>query len=235
MSSDLAPRGGEPQPRSRPVEPPARRAPPGVIAAARQLLSERVPRSDPPGAQPEAETDRAERASPIGKWDYHQAEQFAFGDDTTYRTGIAFLDGHGPIEDWGCGTAYARRFVTRSAYTGLDGSASRFSDKTVDLRTYRSETACLFMRHVLEHNHEWQSILANAIESFRNRMVLIIFTPFGEQTRQISSSFGIPDIAFRKEDLTKLFDHLQYREESLVTATLYGFECIFYIERRSDS
>src|SRR3712207_6253822 len=41
-------------------------------------------------------------------WDYSAYDQpTAYGDDTTYSKGMAFLDGHGTIEDWGCGTAYA--------------------------------------------------------------------------------------------------------------------------------
>jgi len=168
----------------------------------------------------------------IGKWSYRDVKQFAYGDETSYRKGMAFLDGHGTIEDWGCGTAYAKRFATRSAYVGIDGSPSDYRDKSADLATYRSHTDCIFMRHVLEHNFEWRAILRNAIASFERRMVLIIFTPFGDETRPIATWSGIPDIAFRKEDLTELFRDLHYSEESLETDTQYMTEHVFYIERR---
>ena len=59
-----------------------------------------------------------------GAWKYDSIEKFPYGDDTTYRKGIAFLDGHGTIEDWGCGFAHARTFVTKSQYVGLDGSST---------------------------------------------------------------------------------------------------------------
>ena len=175
--------------------------------------------------------------SGLGAWKYGKVDLFHYGDDTTYKKGIAFLDGHGTLEDWGCGFTYARTFVTRSQYVGVDGS-SNLADKIVDLTTYTSCVECIFMRHVLEHNGEWRRILANAVASFTRRMVLIIFTPFVETTRQIATStvvtsHPVPDLSFRREDLTEYFDDLTYTEESLATDTQYGVEHIFYIEKRS--
>lgn len=173
--------------------------------------------------------------SMIGVWNYDNLDKFHYGDDVTYRRGIAFLDGQGTIEDWGCGFAHARTFVTQSQYFGVDGS-SKHADKIVDLREYTSDTDCILMRHVLEHNVEWRRILANAMASFRKRMVLVIFTPLTETTRQIATStemtsVPVPDISFRKEDLTDYFKQCKYFEESLTTDTQYGTEHVFYIER----
>ena len=125
-------------------------------------------------------------SSLVDAWNYNGAQKWHFGDDTTYHRGIAFLDGHGTIEDWGCGFAHARTFVHSSRYLGIDGS-SPHADKIVDLCEYRSDADCIFMRHVLEHNIEWRKILAGAIASFRKRMVLIVFTPFAETTRVITT------------------------------------------------
>lgn len=168
----------------------------------------------------------------LGRWAYGTAAAFPYGDDTTYRKGVAFLDGHGPIEDWGAGTGWARRFVRRSAYRGVDGSANPTTDHVADLRGYRSEAACILMRHVLEHNREWERILDNALCSFRRRMVLVIFTPFATSTREIASWSGIPDIAFRKEDLLARLGEFLVAEESIESATQYGREHVFYLERR---
>jgi GT2 family glycosyltransferase len=171
----------------------------------------------------------------VGLWNYGKTGRFRYGDDVTYRHGMAFLDGHGIIEDWGCGFAYARTFVTDSEYVGLDGS-SQWADKIRDLRAYRSDVDCIFMRHVLEHNVDWRLILANAVASFRRRMVLIIFTPFSDSTRIISTSqtvtsVPVPDISFRKEDLTEYFHHLKYSEATFETDTQYGTEHLFYVEK----
>jgi len=60
------------------------------------------------------------------------------------------------------------------------------------------------MRHVLEHNYDWVRILDNALASFNERMVLILFTPERAATQQISFQpvVGVPDIAFRLADIT---------------------------------
>jgi hypothetical protein len=172
----------------------------------------------------------------IGNWNYSNVEKIHYGDDVSYRKGIAFLDGHGTIEDWGCGFAHAKTFVKKSEYIGIDGSQSGFADKIADLREYTSNTDCILMRHVLEHNDDWRKVLSNAISSFKTRMALIIFTPMSEKTQRITTSriltlSPVPDISFRKEDLTSLFKHLKYSEESLETDTQYKTEHIFYIEK----
>lgn len=167
------------------------------------------------------------------RWNYSGVDQFAYDEETSYRKGIAFLDGEGAIEDWGCGTAFAKRFVARSAYTGIDGSGSRFSDRVADLQDYRSATPCLFMRHVLEHNWGWRAILRNALASFRRRMVLVIFTPFADSETKLNEENGIVDLAFSKEELLSFFTGLIVREETFASQTQYGQETIFYLERSS--
>ena len=170
-------------------------------------------------------------ASMIGRWQYGNAAPFPYGDELTYRTSMAFLDGHGTIEDWGAGTGYARRFVRQSRYRAVDGSPSIGVDRVVDLRSYRSDADCILLRHVLEHNPDWRQILENALRSFRRRMVIVVFTPFAAETHEIGSWRGIPDLALRKEDLVACFDGLEWREESIATNTEYLREHVFYLER----
>jgi hypothetical protein len=67
-------------------------------------------------------------------------------------------------------------------------------------------------------------------------MVLILFTPFGAETRQIGTSTAVtsvpvPEISFRKEELTAWFESIRCIEESLETDTQYGFEHVFYLEK----
>jgi hypothetical protein len=38
----------------------------------------------------------------LGKWNYGTSPQFAYGDETSYRKAMEFLDGPYVIEDWGC-------------------------------------------------------------------------------------------------------------------------------------
>lgn len=171
-------------------------------------------------------------ADVLGKWNYGMAPQFPYGDETTYQKAIEFLDGPYTIEDWGCGTAWARKFVKRGRYIGLDGSWSMHCDLVTDLRNYRSMADAVLMRHILEHNWDWKKILENVLASFQKKFALILFTPFGEETRSIATTWEtIPDISFRKEDLLEYLKPFRFTEESLKTATQYGVEHIFYVSR----
>ncbi len=169
----------------------------------------------------------------LGKWLGHRStttvdgKGLAYlpesGDDTTYRKAAEFLN-DGPVEDWGCGTCYAKQFFTQP-YTGIDGTAD-YADIVADLRRYQSNTHGILIRHVLEHNFEWELILRNAIVSAK-KLVLIVFTPFTEKTGPKNfHSIGVPNISFCKEDLTQWFP--KFTEE------IVGSETIFYITRDGD-
>jgi hypothetical protein len=104
----------------------------------------------------------------------------------------------------------------------------------VDLVAYRSRVPGVFMRHVLEHNYEWTWILDNAVASFTERMVLILFTPERETTEEIAfrSDLGVPDLAFRLADITERFPpDVTYTVERILSATQYGCETIFLLAR----
>lgn len=172
----------------------------------------------------------------LGKWDSFYANAtapFPYGDETTYRKAIDFLDdGCEIIHDWGCGAAFAGTLVKKAQYVGIDGSWSRMAHVIADLREFRNPSDGILMRHILEHNYEWKKVLENALASFQKKFVLIMFTPFVPETKQIAmNGIGVPDLSFRKEDLTDLFKHLPFREESLQTKTQYGVEHIFYITK----
>ncbi len=63
------------------------------------------------------------------------------------------------------------------------------------------------------------------------RLFSVIYTPFGDETRQIAVTSGIPDISFREEDLTECFRHLRFSKELLMTNTQYGMERIYFIDK----
>lgn len=177
---------------------------------------------------------------PLANWNYGTTQPFPYGDETTYKKAIEFLDGPWTITDFGCGTAWAKRFVKRGRYIGVDGSWSFHCDVKADLRSYKCETEAVLMRHILEHNYDWKVILENALASFQKRMALIMFVPFGEVTKAIamnkvggSQIATVPDIQFKRQDLLDVIGTLPYKEETLQTATQYGWEHIFYIERPS--
>jgi hypothetical protein len=150
-----------------------------------------------------------------------------YGVEVTYRKALAFID-NGPIEDWGCGTAYAKKLV-KSQYTGIDGTPD-YCDVVADLAKYKSNTHGILLRHVLEHNFRWEDVLKNAIASCK-KLSIVVCTPFAETTRLLSfDEYGIPIFSFRKEDLTQHFPN--YTEET-VTGEAWGQQCtetIFYVE-----
>lgn len=178
------------------------------------------------------------RPSPPALWDYGEwrdREIRPYGDETTYRMGLGWLaETCKTIEDWGAGLAYGRRFAPEGVtYTAIDSSPSSepWVDVIADLRDYASPGPDgIFMRHVLEHNLDWEKILANALGSFRKRMVLVIFTPFGRETRPLSAG-AILDQSFCKDDLDKMLSPFEVREEHARTDTQFGSEHVYYIER----
>lgn len=170
----------------------------------------------------------------LGKWNYGNTSQFPYGDETSYKKAIDFLDGPGTIEDWGCGTAWARKFVKQGRYVGIDGTQSLHCDLVADLRTYQSDVDAILIRHILEHNWEWRKILKNAVSSFRKRFALVLFTPFSPETRSIGTNWGtVPDLSFKKDEILEYLKFYPFTEETLQTSTQYGVEHIFYVTRLS--
>jgi len=148
------------------------------------------------------------------------------------------------IEDWGCGRGGFQDYLRwYQRYVGIDGSKTKYADITADLVDYTSRVDAIHIRHVLEHNPEWETILTNAICSFRKRLVLTIFTPFQpDHTKVIAeyenwqnSGITMVDIGFRKSDLTKYFESkgiTWHSEENLETRSQYNIEHIFYLKKK---
>jgi hypothetical protein len=173
----------------------------------------------------------------VGKWAvwYQDLEApWPYGDTASYHIGSEWLAECALTEDWGCGAGWLRTVIPPERYRGIDGTASSVCDEVVDLNTYRSSVPGIFMRHVLEHNYTWDRILDNALASFTERMVLILFTPERETTEEIAwaEDVGVPDIAFRLVDITERFpEDVTYAVRRIRSATQYGVETIFLLER----
>lgn len=175
--------------------------------------------------------------SGFGKWTtWYEAsdKSWAFGDTASYQMGANFLSDCISVEDWGCGRGWFRRFRPDNCI-GLDGSHSPFADKIVDLTEYTSSVDGIFMRHVLEHNYNWKKILRNAIASFKDKMVLVIFTPWsaGETTQiRMIERVGVPDLALSKPTVLMMLEGLHWEFVELKSPdTIYGHEYVFLIER----
>ena len=159
-----------------------------------------------------------------------------YGDSTTYVYGADFLKDVDTVEDWGCGMGFFSTHCQAKKYIGIDGSDTPFAHVKADLTKYTSSVDGIFMRHILEHNYEWEKILKNAVSSFTKKMVLILFTPYSEQTRQLTfyEPVGVPDISFKKSDITDLFVGCEwFGLDNLKTQTVYGVEHIFFLTKKN--
>lgn len=171
------------------------------------------------------------------RWYDGITEPSPYGLTVTYQMGADWLDSCSLIEDWGCGKGWFKT-VYKNKYIGIDGSETPYSDKVVDLEEYTSSVPGIYMRHVLEHNYKWDIILSNALKSFKERMVLIIFTPESDDiTKEIAFSKdpGVPDISFCFSDLFEIFkqhDVFVYDYQTLKTDTQYKTETIFALYKR---
>lgn len=172
----------------------------------------------------------------LGKWDtwYDRASagEFQDADKTTYTLAGEFLADCKSVEDWGCGYGGFKEFC-KTKYVGVDGSQTPFVDKVVDLRDYRTQVEGINMRHVLEHNYEWKQILDNALASFTKKFCLILFTPLGATTQEISfnQDIGVPDLSFNPKDIEARFGKLKFSVETIPTPKYYKVEHIYRLTK----
>ena len=175
-----------------------------------------------------------------GAWDEHyvgRAEPFPYGDERSYRRAAHWMQGCSTVEDWGCGGGWLRQFIhPSSTYRGIDGSASPFADEIADLTTYCSDVDGIVLRHVLEHEHQWEKVLDNAVCSFRKHLFIALFTPLSHLTEVLHTEpdyNGVPVIAFRLEDIiNRLPTDVDYSIETITSDTVYGFETFIIVTRK---
>ena len=162
----------------------------------------------------------------MNRWDYSHVAAFPYDDETMYVEGMTRLKDCEVVEDWGCGTAWAKRYRT-GTYIGVDW-APGFADVVADLHTYTSRVDGIYMRGVLEHNEDWQPILDNALASAPH-LVLVLFTPMAAETSVIAvNGRGIPDISFAAGDIEARFKR-PFTFKDYATDTQYGTERLYEV------
>jgi SAM-dependent methyltransferase len=176
----------------------------------------------------------------VGKWDTHYegvTKRTPYAPTVTYELGADWLEGCETVADLGCGLGWARNFIPEARYHGVDGSLTPWADEVADLATWDGKAEGVFMRHVLEHCHDWQAVLDNALASFTKRMALILFTPLAETTHNLGDEpgyEGVPCYAFKLEDLTERFAGVDYTVDSMRSAVAHGgVETLFRLEKTS--
>lgn len=185
-----------------------------------------------------------------GPWDYSKRpDRFPYDDTITYREAGAYLDAPGVVvEDWGCGGGWLQRHLPHAVYRGVDGAAAPWVDVLADLRTYRSQVPRAHMRHVLEHNPEWRTLLANFLESWSDRAVITTWVPFrGEPCMHRPcpqdddpppgdvdhgrGEWAVPDLHMVRADFEAILgDHgVTWDSQGYTTTSQYGHEELFWL------
>jgi len=166
--------------------------------------------------------------SMLNKWNY-EGDEICYGDEYSYQKASEFLVDN--VEDWGCGTMWAKRYFKN--YKGIDGSYCKQVTEIIDLENYTSSVDNILMRQVLEHNHEWRKILENVQKSFKKKFCLIIHTPLVDETTVLSidPTNDAPNISFKLQDILDYFPDCKVTQEDIKTTFEYGVETILCIER----
>lgn len=107
---------------------------------------------------------------------WHLPDKRRYGAEESYRLAAEWLSPCALIADWGGGAGHFRRF-TSSRVTVVDGTQQRGVDVVADLRSYRTPSAGILLRHVLDNTFGWVEILAHALQAFLHRMVVVTYTP----------------------------------------------------------
>ena len=184
--------------------------------------------------------------SNLGKWDYSGVGNVCYSDPecVSYKKAVEFLGKDNPVEDWGGGTGWAKRYFT-GEYKNIDGSRHKNVDMIADLVDYTSSVENILMRQVLGSNPEWQKILTNVRKSFTKKFCLVVCTPFVDKTRLGSQNpvvrsdnttvdgEYIQEVFFKKQDILDFFPINEFRvnEETIQTNQYYNQDWILYVEK----
>jgi hypothetical protein len=179
--------------------------------------------------------------SNLHKWDsYYESLDSPdhYGDTPSYEMGVDFLSSCDVVEDWGCGKGWFEHLVGDAFQViALDGSATPFADKVVDLESYVSSVDGIFMRHVLEHNYNWKKILENALASFKKRFFLAIFTPMSDGDEAVQLAFvpgyEVPDLSLPESVVEDLIEESgsSFSKSSFKSNVAYGVETVYEIQK----
>jgi len=149
------------------------------------------------------------------------------------------------LEDWGCGNSVFKEYCKQLQsvkYIGVDGSNTGHQNIIADLTDYKSLVDCVYIRHVLENNDEYEKILNNALQSFKKILILILFTPLlsSANTTQVINftnlcGRAIPDIAFKENEIPAIIEKNNCKYEKIEmskTNTKYHVETIFVVKHK---
>lgn len=175
-----------------------------------------------------------------GKWDEFYSDlkdPDHYIDTATYEMGADFLKDCNEVEDWGCGKGWFATVALKLNVVGVDGSNTPFADKIVDLEDYTTSVEGIFMRHVAEHNFEWEKVLENLTDSFTKRACVIFYTPMNNKSDEalvVTMSPGwdnIPELSIPTSVWERMLDkkNIKYEIKVVDSTSFYGVETVYYL------
>lgn len=152
-----------------------------------------------------------------------------YGAHDTYQLAAAWLQACPDIADWGGSTGFFGSLLPATTkYRVVDGTLQNTDQVLADLRTYRAPSAGILLRHVLELNIDWSLILANALEAFQQRMVVVTFTGPAPASSLLKFKSGWPIHAFNVDELRRQMGVHLVRDAAIQTSHP---EHVFYLEK----
>lgn len=131
-----------------------------------------------------------------------------YATEDTYRLAADWLKDCPTVADWGGSTGFFGSCLPPSVeYTVVDGTVQLTDQVLADLLTYREPSDGILLRHVLEINVEWRTILRNALSAFRQRMVVITHTPSDTPTTYVKHKSGWPIHNLNTDDVMEEMGH----------------------------
>lgn len=155
-----------------------------------------------------------------------------FGSVETYHLAADWLKDCPTVADWGGASGYFGTCLPVSVrYTVVDGTRQPSLAPYVlaDLTRYAEPSDGILLRHVLDNTEHWQTILANALMAFRQRLVVITFTPDVKVTQRTENLCCWPRWLFNPQDLVDRMQPFLVRYEFVRTTHP---ERVYYLERR---
>lgn len=182
--------------------------------------------------------------SNVGKWDEFYkdvTEPDHYIDTATYLMGAEFLKKCETVEDWGCGKGWFAKTAQGSAFKviGVDGSQTPFADKIEDLETYTTKVDGIFMRHVAEHNYNWDKVISNLCQSFTKNAVIIFYTPMDvnkEEATLLNKSAGwddVPELSLPTKLIEDIYEKfgVKYTSKTIESAAAYKEETLHFLSK----
>jgi hypothetical protein len=154
-----------------------------------------------------------------------------YGPGDTYALAARWVQACPTVADWGGGFGVLQTYLPATTqYTVVEGTRhGPRAHVLADLATYHAPSDGIVLRHVLDNTPRWADVLANALAAFRQRLVIVTFTPAALETRIAHLKSGWPIWHFHPGDLRRAMGRCLVADVSVPTSHP---EHVYYLERR---